>query len=178
MAKVFLGIGSNINRHQHICDALDRLSLALGDLRISSIYESEAVGFSGAPFYNLAIGAESDLPLKRLVRLLKEVEDRNGRRRNGAKFSSRTLDIDVLTYGTLTGVHEGIVLPRQETLEYAHVLLPLAEIAGDLELPGSGQSCAELWRQHDKSRQWLRVGDFVWQERQLSVAAARLPVIE
>lgn len=167
-----------MERHKHICCALDMLSEALGELCISSVYESEAVGFSGAPFFNLAVGADSGMPLGKLIQLIKNVEDCNGRNRSGPKFSSRTLDIDVLTYGGYTGIHEGIMLPREETIEYAHVLLPLAEIAGVLELPGTGKSCATWWREYDKTRQQLQVVDFIWRGRRISKAQSELPLID
>ena len=61
MAKVFLSLGSNIDRRQHISSALDALHQQFGELLISSVYESEAVGFVGDNFYNLVVGLETDL---------------------------------------------------------------------------------------------------------------------
>ena len=61
MAKVYLSIGSNIDREQHIRGCLDALAQRFGPLDISSVFESAAVGFSGAPFYNLVVGIETEL---------------------------------------------------------------------------------------------------------------------
>lgn len=146
------------------------LTESLGALSISSVYESAAVGFKGDHFYNLVVGVETPLPLVQLIQLIKQVEDRNGRDRSGPKFSARTLDIDVLTYGDCVGVYEGILLPRTEILEQAHVLLPLSEIATEWELPGSGKPCIDLWRAYDKSRQALWKVDFSWRNQTISQA--------
>ncbi|MCF7981827.1 MAG: 2-amino-4-hydroxy-6-hydroxymethyldihydropteridine diphosphokinase [Pseudomonadales bacterium] len=168
MPKVFLGIGSNIQRHRHICAALEMLTDLLGELSISSVYESAAVGFKGAPFYNLVVGVDTEIPLANLIQLIKQVEDQNGRDRNSPKFSARTLDVDVLTYGDCVGVYEGILLPRTEIVEQAHVLLPLSEIAAKELLPGSGKCCFDLWREYDKSRQALWKVDFTWRGKVIS----------
>lgn len=170
MPEVFLGIGSNIERHKHICCALDMLADALGDLTVSSVYESDAVGFNGSPFYNLVVGVETELSLAELIQLIKRVEDVNGRDRSGPKFSPRTLDIDVLLYGERAGLYEGILLPRAEIVEYAHVLLPLAEIAAERMLPGVDRRCGEIWRDYDKTRQSLVAVDFVWRGHSISQA--------
>lgn len=170
MPRVFLGIGSNIDRYRHIDAALSMLTQALGTLHVSSVYESDAVGFSGNPFLNLVVGCTTSLHLSELIHLLKTVEDKNGRVRTGPKFSDRTLDIDVLIYGNCVGRHAGILLPRPEILEQAHVLRPLAEIAEDLHLPGSEHCCGALWQAYDKSRQPLHRVDFDWQGHSISRA--------
>src|SRR5690606_40532301 len=84
------------------------------NLQVSSVYESEAVGFDGAPFYNLVAGFDTDWPLATLNCWLKQVEDRNGRDRSHPKFSARTLDIDVLLYDDLVGECDGIQLRSEE----------------------------------------------------------------
>lgn len=170
MPLIYLGIGSNMDRTRHIVSGLDMLSDALGEMIISSVYESAAVGFDGDPFYNLAVGVESTMELAQLKTLLKTIEDMNGRDRAGPKFSARTLDIDVLTYGDLVGRYEGVLLPRAEITQNAHVLLPMAEIAGELKLPGTDQSYRALWEDYDKTRQQLWTVDFEWRGRKISRA--------
>ena len=155
--RVYLSLGSNIDRERHIKAALVALTKSFGELNISPVYESEAVGFDGDPFYNLVVGFDTTQPLAAVISTLKSIEDRNGRVRGGAKFSGRTLDIDVLTYGDLTGVHDGILLPRDEIDQNAYVLLPLADIAGDEMMPGTDKTYAELWAGFDKGKQRLWV---------------------
>ena len=56
MTQVYLGLGSNIHRHQHIAAALDALHEVFGELSISTVYESKSVGFNGSNFFNLVVG--------------------------------------------------------------------------------------------------------------------------
>lgn len=137
MPRVFLGLGSNVDRERHIRAGIRCLREAFGPMRVSPVYESVAVGFVGENFLNLVVAIDTDLPLAELSRRLRGIEEANGRVRNGPKFSSRTLDIDILTYGDLVGVHDGIELPRDEVTKYAFVLRPLADIAPNDVLPGS-----------------------------------------
>jgi 2-amino-4-hydroxy-6-hydroxymethyldihydropteridine diphosphokinase len=168
MPEVFVSIGSNIDREYHIAAALDDLADAFGALVLSSVYQSEAVGFGGDDFYNLVAGFRCRASVGDLFSHLRAIEDRHGRRRDGPRFSSRTLDIDILVYDDLVGTVEGVELPRQEILENAFVLLPLAEIAGDRVHPGEKRTYGELWRDYDKSAQKLWPVTFVWRGEQIS----------
>lgn len=168
MTKVYLSLGSNINRYTHITAALEELTKEFGDLLISSVYESESVGFDGDPFLNLVVEMETELPIGELNPLLRHIETENGRVRGGPKFSSRTLDIDILTYGDFVGEESGVQLPRDEILKNAFVLRPLAEIAGDQCHPEMGVSYTELWAAYDKAKQKLWPVSFKWHQRELS----------
>lgn len=172
MARIYVSIGSNQAREQHITASLDALHAQFGELLISSVYESEAVGFEGDNFYNLVVGFDTPLPVGELSRLLKGIEDDNGRCRQGPKFSGRTLDIDILLYDALTGEHEGVQLPRDEIPRNAFVLWPLAEVAPDLCHPLEGLAYADMWRCYDKQRQKLWPVDFQWQGQLISRAGS------
>lgn len=172
MSQAFLSIGSNIDRQRYISACLDALQQHFGTLLISSVYESEAVGFDGDPFYNLVVGVETELSLLQLFGLLRQIEHDNDRCRNAIKFSSRTLDIDILTYDDFVGEFRlddgsGGELPRDEILTNAFVLQPLAEIAPELIHPQSNLSFGELWRVYDKDQQRLWTVPFEWQGQQL-----------
>jgi 2-amino-4-hydroxy-6-hydroxymethyldihydropteridine diphosphokinase len=162
MALIYLSLGSNIDRVRHICAALDALSKNFGDLEISTVYESEAVGFQGDSFYNLVVGVHSDLPVGKIATILKQIEDSNGRDRKVPKFSPRTLDIDILTVDSLVGEIDGINLPRGEVLKNAFVLQPLAELAPDMRHPITGKSIDHHWRVFDKATQKLWPIQFEW----------------
>jgi 2-amino-4-hydroxy-6-hydroxymethyldihydropteridine diphosphokinase len=164
---VYLGIGSNVERERHITAALDALADAFGELRISSVYESEAVGFDGDHFFNLVVGCETDLSVGNLSARLRQIENDNGRLRGGERFSARTLDIDILTYGDAVGQIDGIHLPRAEVLQNAFVLWPLAEIAGDERHPVENKTYADLWRAYDRAQKLWPV-DFVWRGKLIS----------
>ena len=129
MTQVFLGLGSNLEREKNIRAGLLALKDVFGDLTLSQVYESESVGFKGSNFYNLVVSLQTDLTIAELSNRLKKIEDENGRVRTGPKYSPRTLDIDILTYGDFVGVEAGVDLPRAEIIENAFVLLPLAELA-------------------------------------------------
>ena len=61
MANVYLSIGSNVNRSENIRSCIDSLSAIFGQLSLSPVYESTAVGFEGDNFYNLVVGVETNL---------------------------------------------------------------------------------------------------------------------
>lgn len=170
MTQVYLSLGSNINRHQHILAGLDALADAFGELTISSVYESKSVGFNGSNFFNLVVGIFTGLTIASLSEVLKKIEDDNGRYRQGPKFSPRTLDIDILTYGDFVGVDNGIELPRAEITKNAFVLLPLKEIAPREKHPQLQQTYTELWQHYDKSSQLLWPVDFIWRNKNISLA--------
>lgn len=169
MAWVYVSIGSNIEQERHILACLDALAAHFGELRLSSIYESEAVGFAGDNFYNLVAGFETALSVGALSAQLRAIEADNGRRRDGPKFSARTLDIDILTYDQAVGMVDGVLLPREEIVENAFVLLPLAEIAADELHPLSRQSYGCLWQAYQQDKQKLWPIDFSWRGRVVSV---------
>ncbi|WGL15825.1 2-amino-4-hydroxy-6-hydroxymethyldihydropteridine diphosphokinase [Microbulbifer bruguierae] len=162
MATVYLSLGSNIDREKNLGAGLDALVKAFGDLRMSQVYESEAVGFDGDNFYNLVAAIETDLPVGELALRLRQIEDENGRVRSGPKFSARTLDIDILTYDDLTGEVDGVKLPRGEILKNAFVLLPLSELAPDDVHPSAGKSYLQLWEEYDRDSQKLWAVAFDW----------------
>lgn len=162
MAQVFLSLGSNIERSKHIRAGLDALAAEFGELRVSRVFESVAVGFDGDNFYNLVVGMETDLPVGQLALRLRAIEDANGRLRAGPKFSARTLDIDILLFDDLTGTVDGVKLPRGEIVKNAFVLQPLAELAPDSVHPLSGKSYAQMWAEYDKSKQKLWPVELNW----------------
>lgn len=150
MTRGYISIGSNINKDEHIPASLRALEQTFGALTISSIYESEPVGFTGDVFYNLVVGFDSDLEVKMIAKQLRQIELDNGRTRDSRKFAARTLDLDLILYGDLI-INDGrLQIPRDEIEHYAFVLEPLAEIAPDLKHPISHISYAELWEQFDK----------------------------
>lgn len=167
MARVYLSLGSNIDRYTHISAALDALTASFGELLISPVYESEAVGFDGDNFLNLVVGIHTELAVGELSAVLKAIEDQNGRLRTGPKFSGRTLDIDILTYDDRCGDYDGVQLPRDEVQTNAFVLLPLADVAPDELHPGKGMSFADMWQAYSEPQKLWSV-DFTWGGRLIS----------
>lgn len=161
MARVYVSIGSNIDRERHVLAALDALADALGALTVSSVYESEAVGFCGDNFLNLVVGFDSGRSVSELYHLLRQIEADNGRIRHGAKHLSRTLDLDLLLYDDLV-CDQPTQLPREEIVNNAFVLWPLAEIAPKRKHPLNGLTFAQLWEAFDKKSQRLWPVPFQW----------------
>ncbi|MDG5499791.1 2-amino-4-hydroxy-6-hydroxymethyldihydropteridine diphosphokinase [Marinobacter sp. BGYM27] len=169
-ARVYISIGSNIERERHIHAALNALAEHYGRLTVSSVYESEAVGFDGEHFLNLVVGLQTEESVSTLSRFLKALEAENGRHHDAPKFSARTLDLDILTYDDRVGVFDGVELPRSEILTNAFVLCPLAEIAPVDQHPVNGQNYTELWSQYARDQK-LWVVPFSWRGEVISPRA-------
>jgi 2-amino-4-hydroxy-6-hydroxymethyldihydropteridine diphosphokinase len=131
------------------------------------VYESEAIGFAGAPFLNLVVGIETELSVGELLALLRGIERDNGHRGGTPKFSDRMLDLDLLTYGDACGIVDGVSLPRADIVDYAYVLWPLADIAADATHPALGRTYREL-KQSFAEPQKLWPVPFSWGGRDLS----------
>lgn len=155
MTRVYIGLGSNIERDANVRGGISELKKHFGDLVISSVYESPAYGFEGDNFYNLVAGFDTELSVEKLSAVLRDIEYAFGRKSNAIRFSSRTLDLDLLLYDDLIRHDEKFDLPRADIMHYTFTLCPLAEIAGEKRHPEIGQSFADLWQSFDKSNQDL-----------------------
>ena len=160
MAKIYISLGSNIERDRNTRAGIRALGEHFGELELSSVYESEAVGFDGDAFYNMVIACDTGEDVHSANRILSEIEDAHGRDRSGPRFSSRTLDLDLLLYDDLVLDEKGLKLPREEILKNAFVLWPLAEIAPAQVHPLAGKTYAELWDDFDKSKENLAPIEF------------------
>jgi 2-amino-4-hydroxy-6-hydroxymethyldihydropteridine diphosphokinase len=153
VAEVFIGVGSSINRQENIRLGINALQTEFGQLTVSPIYESEAVGFEGGNFYNLVVRFESNLNAQSIIKKLKKIEIQQGRPVKAIKFAPRTLDLDLLLHDQL--IDSEIDLPRAEILTNAFVLQPLSEIAPQLKHPIVKKSYQQLWENFPKSKQKL-----------------------
>lgn len=153
MARVYVSVGTNIDRERNVASGLAALAREYDGLQQSRLFETQAVGFSGDLFYNLVVAFETGQSPQQVSAVLNRIEDAHGRDRRGGKFSNRSLDLDLLLYDDLVVDEPGLVLPRPEILDYAFVLRPLAEIAGDRKHPVTGVSFAAMWDQFDASSQ-------------------------
>lgn len=169
MNRVYLGLGSNAAREHHLQRGLDALQELGCNLQVSPVFESDAVGMLGKRFYNLAAAFDTELSLADLNAALKAIEAACGRREG--KLPGRiTLDIDILAYADLTGMHAGLQLPRPEVLHNAFVLWPLALLAPAVRLPGSELSYAQHWVAWQGTQQLWPVA-LTWRGRELTPAA-------
>lgn len=163
MSKAYLSLGSNVDAIRHLRVAVQALRERFGDVVLSPVYRTRAVGFDGPDFHNAAAVIESDLDPHALNAWLHALEDAHGRDRSGPRYGNRTLDIDIVLFDDrvvegagIAGSSPGQVLriPRPE-LRHAFVLRPLAEIAPDVVVPGDGRTLAQLWAAHAEFGQTL-----------------------
>lgn len=158
---IYISVGSNVDKEKHTKAGLQGMYQAFGELTLSSVFESESVGFEGNNFYNLVVKASTRLSVEKVCRILKKIEQDNKRLRGEQKFAPRTLDLDLLLYDQKV-TNDPIELPRPEILYNAFVLKPLAEIAADEIHPVVNDSYANLWQTYDKSQQKLWAIKFDW----------------
>ena len=148
MATAYLSLGSNQDAEAHLSRAIGELRQRFGELQVSPLYRTAAIGFDGADFLNAAAIIDTELDPVALDAWLHALEDAHGRRRDQPRFSDRPLDIDIVFYDQLVLRGPGnLELPRPE-LRHAFVLKPLADLAPDYRVPLDGRTLAELWRAH------------------------------
>jgi len=148
MSKAYLSLGSNRDPEHHLRAAVEALRRHFGDVVLSPVYRTRAVGFDGGDFLNAAAIIDTTLDPFALNDWLHALEDAHGRDRGGPRFGDRTLDIDIVLFDDLVLEGEGhLQLPRAE-LRHAFVLKPLADIAPHTVVPGTARTLGELWSAH------------------------------
>lgn len=144
---VVILLGSNIAPRRNLLDAAARLESWLDVRSRSRIYASKAVGSEGPDFLNAALRIRTDLtPCSLQFEVLRTIEAQLGRRRGSDPNAPRTIDLDLVIYGTrpldlVCGrgpSSRRLRLPDPDIGRHAHIALPLAEVAPDLLLPSSG----------------------------------------
>ena len=156
MPAVYLGLGSNIDAPANIRSAMAALQESFAVVSFSPIYRSPAEGFEGDDFLNLVARIETALGPLELNDRLHELENRHGRDRSAPRWSSRTLDIDILLYGDLWLESPALEIPRKEILTFAHVLKPLADLAPNLVHPVERVTMTKLWHQFPRQEMLLK----------------------
>jgi 2-amino-4-hydroxy-6-hydroxymethyldihydropteridine diphosphokinase len=138
-AEAFVALGANLeNPVQQVKQAISEVA-AIKHTRVvavSSLYRTAPVGYADQPdFINAVAKLRTGLSPHELLDALHVIENRHGRQRS-VRNAPRTLDLDLLLYGTCVVHEEGLTLPHPRMHERAFVLVPLAEIAPDVPLPG------------------------------------------
>lgn len=157
MARAYLSLGSNLEPERHLAAALAALRARYGELRVSPTYRTPAVGFEGPDFLNLAVGLDTDEAPEALDAWLHALEDAQGRRRDVPRFSSRTLDVDLVLYDQRVLRGPGnLELPRPDLARHAFVLKPMVDLAPDLVHPVLGRTLAQLWADFPPAQKLLQ----------------------
>ncbi len=157
MATVYVGLGSNIDPENNLHLGISELRRRYGELQVSAVYRSRAVGFEGDDFLNLVASFESDLLPQAICEEIEAIHNLAGRDLTGGKWESRPLDIDLLLYNDLVIDERPVRIPRADVLEYSFVLRPLAELAPDFVHPLTGKTMLEHWQEFDASSHPLDV---------------------
>ncbi|MGB0937444.1 MAG: 2-amino-4-hydroxy-6-hydroxymethyldihydropteridine diphosphokinase [Colwellia sp.] len=159
MAQIFISLGSSIKREYHVKQGIHSLarafSVSIDELSLSSLFESEAVGFRGENFYNMVIGIHCAYSVDKVAAILRDIEYTFGRSEHPEKYSPRTLDLDLLLYDDLV-IDKPVQLPRDEIDKNAFVLWPLSEIAPEITHPILHDNYASLWKNYNKQTQYLK----------------------
>ena len=141
MTTTYIGLGSNL---QQPVQQLDNAIRALQQLpkctlvQCSSYYGSKAIGPGQQPDYvNAVARLSTSLSARALLGQLQRIEHRQGRKRD-VHWGARTLDLDLLLYGTCVLQDRTLTLPHPRLRQRNFVVTPLFEIAPDLILPDGG----------------------------------------
>jgi len=145
VAIAYLGLGSNLgNRQKNLAQALKLMSKKVVVQEISSIYETEPVGYEQQSlFLNLVCRVSTELSPEELLRLAKEIEKKMDRK-SSFRNAPRPIDVDILLYDVLVITSQELTIPHARLAERAFVLVPLAEIAPELVHPGNGKAVRQL----------------------------------
>ncbi len=152
--KAWLGLGSNQQQPMdQLTEALGRLAetKGIGILRTSSFYRTPPWGDEQQDdFINAVVQIETSLEPLNLLGELKTIENLMGRKRSGRRWGPRLIDIDLLLYGDQQLHMDELEVPHSRMHERAFVLIPLAELDPELDIPGRG-SVENLLQQIDCS---------------------------
>lgn len=150
---VLLTLGSNIDPERNMFEALDALDAALGIERVSAIYEAAPVGAPETPrFLNAAVCVLTDRsPSELKFDIIRPLEARLGRIRTGDSNAPRTIDIDIAAFGDLVVRDDdaGLEIPDPGISRWAHLALPLRDVAPTFRHPVEEVSLEEIGRRFD-----------------------------
>lgn len=146
---VLVSLGSNIEPRTNLAAAVRLLAQRCRVVSVSRVYRTPAVGGNGPDFLNAAASIETRLAPARLKStVLRSVEDALGRERQDDRFAPRTIDLDLVLYGSLIlpagSSPADIELPDPDLLRWAHVAVPLADVAPDARHPVDGRTLREI----------------------------------
>ena len=145
MPSAYLCLGSNLgDREKNLTRALSLLSQEVKLEKVSSIYETEPVGYKEQPlFLNMVCQGTTNLNPQELLSLAKAIESKMGRAPSFPN-APRPIDIDILFYDNEIITTKDLTIPHPRLTDRAFVLVPLAEIAPELVHPELGKSITEL----------------------------------
>jgi 2-amino-4-hydroxy-6-hydroxymethyldihydropteridine diphosphokinase len=150
LVTIYLALGTNLgDRRRNLAEAIALLKEQVTVERLSSVYETEPAYITDQPaFLNMVLRGTVDatvLPPQALLKCINAIEKQMGRKRV-VRNGPRLIDLDILLYGDEQLNAPDLVIPHPHIAERDFVLVPLAEIAPDLVLPGQTKTVAKLAR--------------------------------
>lgn len=147
MTQAFIALGSNLaSPLEQVASALDALA-AVPESRVvatSSFYRTSPLGPQDQPDYlNAAVVLETNLSPEALLDQTQRIELEHGRVRKAERWGPRTLDLDIMLFGSLTLATPRLTVPHYDMKNRAFMLVPLVEIAPDCVFP-DGQRVANV----------------------------------
>ena len=158
--EVFLSLGSNIAPEENLKYACGELKKVFGNIQISSVYRNKPIGFEGNDFLNMVVKVKSTFNPNEMLDFIRGLEAATGRDIGIGAFDSRTLDIDMLLFGSLVHPEKPFKIPRNDIELYSFVLCPLAEIEPDGIHPITGKTFKDLWESFDQAEHPLSKASF------------------
>ncbi len=134
MARVFIGVGSNIDPQHNVLAALRLLKKGMRVTRVSTFYQTEPEGRpEQPPFYNGVLEVETEMPARELKGALRGIEAELGRERGEDKYAPRTIDLDILLCVVMIAdQYQGVLVESPGIWERGYVVVPLSELLPDL----------------------------------------------
>lgn len=145
--SIFIGIGSNVgNRLSHLQLAVEAIHYEVGSvLRLSSCYETPAMGFKGDAFLNACLEVRTCLSAEIVLSKLLQIEERHGRKRfDDGQYRARTIDLDILFFDDQIIENNILTVPHPRLDQRLFVLKPLVEIAADLFHPQQNKTVSKI----------------------------------
>lgn len=162
MNRTYIGLGSNLgNRESNLRQAVKAIGNSAGEVvACSSVYETEAWGFSGSMFLNMVVVADTPLLSMELLEKIMIIEKKLGRTRKGERYTSRTIDLDILLFNNeIINTHD-LVIPHPLMHKRNFVLVPLCEIAPDVMHPVFKKSMNSLLKECDDNKPVRKMQDW------------------
>jgi 2-amino-4-hydroxy-6-hydroxymethyldihydropteridine diphosphokinase len=146
MNRAFVALGSNIRPEQNLREAMRRLASHCSVLAVSPVYETQPVGTIDQPnFLNAAACIETDLDAAALKKeVLEPIENELKRVRTADKNAPRTIDLDITLFNEEVLDVRGRHIPDPDLLRYAHVAIPIADLAPQYRHPETGQTLEQI----------------------------------
>jgi len=144
--RVYVGLGSNLEDPvAQVLEAVEELEMIPDSILVSrsSLYRGKPMGLADQPDYvNAVVAMDTLLSAENFLQELTRIEDLQGRARDGEKWGPRIIDLDLLMYGKQKINTPDLTVPHPGMHERDFVIIPLSELAGDVNVPGQGRLTA------------------------------------